>query len=277
MLQYPLGISHTDDLVKDGVGGAATAYETVKKNKYPDIDFSVYDFLPFIVESCGGIGEAALDFCKELEDQREAKEYWKNKEWGGWNLRMFPNPLLTAINIEVQRFNSRMILERQPPSSDLIETSFTKCEAEVAKKKGKAVKIIKQSSNRRLRDSHDTIRNKRVITDSTKAQQIAESGFPIQPWEDKWPPDPPETNKTSNCGVPNDKNSAAEHPLAITNKANSKPMSASTRPSSRLTMIPKGWLRGTNTKDPDAIGWEPPKLTESVELGKITVVCERNV
>ena len=73
----PLGVSHADDLVKDGVGGAAAAYETFKKNTYPDIDFSVYDFLPFIVESCGGIGEAALGLCKEeeLEDQRETKEY----------------------------------------------------------------------------------------------------------------------------------------------------------------------------------------------------------
>ena len=143
----PLGVSHADDLVKDGVGGSATAFESVKKSNYPDIDFSVYDFVPFIIESCGGIGQAALSLCKELEDQREAKEYWKNREEGGWNLRKFPNPLLTAINIEIQRFNSRMILERQPPRVDLIETSFIKCEAEVAEKKVEAAKKIMLNSN----------------------------------------------------------------------------------------------------------------------------------
>ena len=65
------------------MGGSATAYESVKRNNYPDIDFAVYDFVPFIIESCGGIGQAALSLRKELEDQREAKEYWKNKEEGG--------------------------------------------------------------------------------------------------------------------------------------------------------------------------------------------------
>ena len=64
-----IGVSHTDDLIMHGVGRAATAYETVKKNNYPVIDISVWYFLPFIVESCGDIGEAALGFSKELENQ----------------------------------------------------------------------------------------------------------------------------------------------------------------------------------------------------------------
>ena len=105
--------------MKDGAGGPATAYEKVKNNAYADIDSTMYDFVPFIIESCGGVGQAALCLCKELEDQREAKEYWKNIEEGGKELRKFPNPLLTAINIEVQKFNSRIILEWQPLRSNL--------------------------------------------------------------------------------------------------------------------------------------------------------------
>ena len=64
----PLCASHASNLIEKGVGGAATAYESTKINTYPDIDFSIYDFVPFIIESCGGVGQAALNFCKELND-----------------------------------------------------------------------------------------------------------------------------------------------------------------------------------------------------------------
>ena len=122
----PLCVSHSSNLIEQGVGGSATAYESTKVNDYPDIDFSRYDFLPFVVESCGGVGQAALQLCKQLQERREAKEYWEDKNDGAdWRHKTkFPNPLLTAINVEVQRFNSKMILERQPPRIDLIETSF---------------------------------------------------------------------------------------------------------------------------------------------------------
>ena len=49
------------------------------------------------------------------------------------------------------------------------------------------------------------------------------------------------------------------------------------RKKTALTITPKGWFRGMNSKDPDAIEWEPPKLTESVDLGKTTAVCHRSV
>ena len=140
----PLCVSHSNSLIEQGVGGAATAYEGTKISTYSDIDSSCYDFIPFVVETCGGVGQAALRWCKELDNRREAREYWKNKEddVNSREARKFPSPLQTAINLEVQRFNSRMILERQPPHPKLIETAFRKCEAEVAKKKVEAVKSL---------------------------------------------------------------------------------------------------------------------------------------
>ena len=95
----PNCVSHAEDIVKDGVGGAGTAYENTKINDYPEIDYSIYDFVPFIIESCGGVGQAALRLCKEFEDRLEAKEYWQNKEKGGRDSK-FLNALLTAINVE---------------------------------------------------------------------------------------------------------------------------------------------------------------------------------
>ena len=47
----PRSVSHTSTLIKEGVAGAATEYESVKRNTYSDIDPSKYEFIPFVVES----------------------------------------------------------------------------------------------------------------------------------------------------------------------------------------------------------------------------------
>ena len=99
----PLCVSHCDNLVKDGVGGSATAYENHKIRAYSEIDSFNYVFVPFVLETCGGVGMAALRLCKELGDRLEAKEYWKNEGESGSDFRKFPDQLLTAINIQVQR------------------------------------------------------------------------------------------------------------------------------------------------------------------------------
>ena len=44
----PLALSHSHLLIRDGVGGPATAYENVKRQRYSDLDASQYDFVPFI-------------------------------------------------------------------------------------------------------------------------------------------------------------------------------------------------------------------------------------
>ena len=52
-------------------------------------------------------------------------------------------PLLTAINVELQKSNSRMVLERTPLLEDLIESDLIKCELTVAKKKENAVESLR--------------------------------------------------------------------------------------------------------------------------------------
>ena len=146
----PLSVSHSNSLIEKGVGESATAYENIKRSTYSDIDSSRYEYVPFVLESCGGVGQATLKLCKDLQERREAKEYWENKNIGAGirDVTRFPNPLLTAINIEVQRFNSKMILERQPHQIDLIEPAFMKCKAEVARKKIEASKSLQRISYR---------------------------------------------------------------------------------------------------------------------------------
>ena len=62
----PLCLSHGDILREQGAGGPATAYQATKVSKYYDLNFDRYEYLPFVVETCGGIGDAAKSFCKEL-------------------------------------------------------------------------------------------------------------------------------------------------------------------------------------------------------------------
>ena len=75
----PLAISHSHLLVEGGAGGPASAYENVKRQHYADLDDTKYELLPFIVETCGGIGKAARRFCKELRRRRSEKVYGEQK------------------------------------------------------------------------------------------------------------------------------------------------------------------------------------------------------
>ena len=68
----PLCSTHLPKLISEGVGAAATAYEKTKERTYRDIDFDKYEFLPFIVETTGGLGKAAHGFCKELKSRRDS-------------------------------------------------------------------------------------------------------------------------------------------------------------------------------------------------------------
>ena len=51
-------------------------------------------------------------------------------------------PLQSAINVELQKSNSRMVLERTPLLEDLIESDLLKCELTVAKKRENAVESL---------------------------------------------------------------------------------------------------------------------------------------
>ena len=135
----PLCSTNVDSLISTGVGGAATAYGRTKERTYRDLDQTKYDFIPFIVETTGGFNEAAIGFCKEIRKRFESSSCCNDSEHP-WNYET--NSLQSAISVELQRANSRMVLERTPVVGDLIETAMVKCELAVAKKKENAIETL---------------------------------------------------------------------------------------------------------------------------------------
>ena len=112
--------SHFEDFPPYGAGAAATGYQQVKLNRYPDIDPKSFHFLPFFVETHGAFGEEAASFCKKLHKK------WKQKlcqrpfsNWGSSNDTLNKIDLARLISIEVQRWNANMILDRGPSEKSL--------------------------------------------------------------------------------------------------------------------------------------------------------------
>ena len=113
----------------------------MKEKMYSDLDFTKYEFLPFIVETSGGMSKAAHGFCKELRRRREALNWNCDKvDVKGFTAA---DPLLVAISVELQTSNSRMILERAPRSGNLIETDTVKCKQSIAIKRRKATESLR--------------------------------------------------------------------------------------------------------------------------------------
>ena len=161
-----------------------------------------------------------------------------------------------------------MILERQPPRCNLIETAFNKCEAEVARKKREAAKLIKESSNKwpkhNLKPSRDE-----TIASSNENQLSSDWRSGIQLHDKKFPPDPLKVTKWPMHNLQFDTVSVVEHPLAKITNSNSQPVSASTKTFASALKnshkmgtktIQKRVLLGNGGKVADAIEWEPPKL-----------------
>ena len=120
----PLGADHRQHLVAGGVGAAATEYEKKKRDFYHEYQkggrlADQYDFVPMIFESSGGVGSSAIKFANELERRRREKlcstADLDPKQHGS-------NRVLTAVNVTVQRFNSHMILAREPDLENLQPT-----------------------------------------------------------------------------------------------------------------------------------------------------------
>ena len=58
----------------DGAGGAATAYLNTKRQKYADlIDYERYEFVLFILEVQGDIGDNATNFISELMKRKRQR------------------------------------------------------------------------------------------------------------------------------------------------------------------------------------------------------------
>ena len=121
----PLCSTNIDNLISDGAGGAATAYCKIKERLYHDLDMTKYELLPFIMETTGALSNSAYGFCKQLGKLRESLNCQSAIDSPYTTGR---DPLLSALSIELQRANSRMILERTPILDDLIDSAMLKCE-----------------------------------------------------------------------------------------------------------------------------------------------------
>ena len=93
-----------------------------RKRLYNDLNQNKYQFLPFIIETTGGLNKAAYDFCEDIKSRLESLNCKSGIDCPYANDR---NPSQLAINVEPQRANSRMILERTPLLENLIESDFS--------------------------------------------------------------------------------------------------------------------------------------------------------
>ena len=139
----PFCSTNVPGLISGGVGAAATEYGKTKERNYSDLDFTKYDFLPFIIETSGGMSKAAHGFCKELKRWRDSLNC--KSDLDDAKVYTVADPLLVAISVELQRMNSRMILERAPHSQNLIQSEIEKCERSVAIKRDKAVESLRSA------------------------------------------------------------------------------------------------------------------------------------
>ena len=108
----PLCSTNSSNVISEGVGAAATAYGRTKERMYSDLDFTKYYFLPFILDTTGGMGKAAHGFCKELKNRRESSMCNLISE----DDKIFKvrDQLMVTLSVELQKANSRMILEKAP-------------------------------------------------------------------------------------------------------------------------------------------------------------------
>ena len=134
--------------------GVQLEYMKRKRDEsYRDIDFDKYEFLPFVIETCGGMGSAASKLCADLDKIRRESKWQREIESRGKILWKEQDPLVIAINIEVQRYNSQMILEREPIPVDLIQPDLIKYQISVAKQRELAMEKLQKETVRRCRQS----------------------------------------------------------------------------------------------------------------------------
>ena len=270
----PLCSTNVSNLLSNGVGGAATAYEKVKVDTYPDLDFTKYEFLPFIIEATGGMGKEAHGFCKELKSRRESLSF--NNEYDEFRRQTSQDPLVIALSVELQRTNSRMVLERTPQPRNLIESEIEKCEHSVAIKKGKAIenlylesikpdRIIMKRKKIRPRGGETKSSSAKVLTEGKcltlwrrqRGNRVRHSGSGEQEWQpqDLRPPplpDPPDVSrKASVKGV--------SSLSFVVGERTSAPEAYQSRSTSTVEALMKDRLTPNNYLE--AAPWEPPGKT----------------
>ena len=127
-----------------------------------------YELLPFIMETTGALSNSAYGFCKQLGKLRESLNCQSAIDSPYTTGR---DPLLSALSIELQRANSRMILERTPILDDLIDSAMLKCEKSVSKKKEDAIETLRLQRMRPAR-VHEQIKLKQRSRDPTEGTSM---------------------------------------------------------------------------------------------------------
>ncbi len=133
MVIDPLLPSRRRHIATGGAGSAATALETVKRQKYADIDKGKYMILPFVVETTGAFGDAAKSLCHQFNERRNAFASRKR--------RLRPsstNRLMSRISAELQKSNAGMISIRRPPPIKLQVEKLAKIDLRIEKVSAKA-------------------------------------------------------------------------------------------------------------------------------------------
>ena len=164
--------SHLSALVADP-GEAATRYQQKKLVKYPDIDRKKFLFIPFILETHGAFGEAAVKFCKELHKRRKENLCIRDA-FGGDREAFSKIDLVKAVTIEVRRWNANMVLDRSlresiSKPSDLTEVSIavSKWEIEASEKLSTITK------NPETIRTYWTTERKEMMINSVKQKNLA--------------------------------------------------------------------------------------------------------
>ena len=150
----PRGSNHRRFLAGGGVGAAATAYEDTKIQRYAKlIDYEKYDFLPFILEVQGGIGDRATAFIQELIKRK--RQRLANLSRGLYNAKNvgFANlDIIAALSIEVQRANAENILQRLPRDNTLKVSEIRRCKLSAIEVREEARRRIEERKKNNLKD-----------------------------------------------------------------------------------------------------------------------------
>ena len=185
---HPTAKVHRSNLLNGLPGDAAQEHGKKQKHgkaAYKDLDKSKYILIAFCLETAGGVSPEARAFAKALEKKRQMRSCRGHEElkWAD------PNPMLTAINFEVQRMNATMILDREPPRIKAELNRYHHAVAAIAAESQKA------------RD--DLLEIKRT-SDRTNPLTTTQPVIPIKKPETKTAPNPGhsanrKTNRSAGC------------------------------------------------------------------------------
>ena len=125
-----------------------------KREKYCDVKWSEFDFIPFILEAQGGAGKAAHRFSKELEKRKQMRTCTPT-----WD-RSRRLDLMIGLNIEVQRFNSTAILERVPSVEPLCGSELQKNELALQQERVLAKERLQNRNSKPCRAFMSELRQK---------------------------------------------------------------------------------------------------------------------